>query len=57
MRAGVTWAGVCVLFLGLAVVGVGSYYTDVTTEWAGGIVTMLGLFAGLVGAYMKKPIR
>jgi len=57
MRAGVTWAGVCVLFLGLIVVGIGSYYTDVTTEWAGGIVTTLGLFTGLVGAYMKRPTR
>ena len=45
------------MFLGLVVVGVGSYYTDGTIEWAGGIVTMLGLFAGLVGAYMKKPMR
>jgi uncharacterized membrane protein len=57
VRAGVTWTGVFVIFLGLVVVGFGTYYTNVTTEWAGGIVTMLGLFAGLVGAYMKRPIR
>jgi len=57
MRAGVTWAGVLVLFLGLAVVGVGSYYTDVNTEWAGGLVTVLGLLTGLIGAYMNNPMR
>jgi hypothetical protein len=57
MRAGITWAGVFVIFLGFIVVGAGSYYTDVNTEWAGGIVTMVGLFTGLIGAYMKKPAR
>jgi hypothetical protein len=56
MRAGITWTGIAVLVLGLIVVGVGSYYTNVTYEWAGGIITVLGLITGVIGAYMKKPM-
>ncbi len=56
MRTGITLAGVIVLILGLIVAGLGFYYTNVASEWAGALVTAIGLIAGIAGAAMSKPV-
>jgi hypothetical protein len=57
LRAGITWTGVLVLILGLVVFGVGYGYTGVDTEWAGGILSVLGLIVGVAGAAMKPKVK
>jgi hypothetical protein len=56
MRTGITWTGVLVLIFGLILAGAGTYYTNLNAEWAGGVISVLGLITGVVGAYMKKPL-
>ncbi len=55
MRTGITVAGILVLIFGLAVAGVGAYYADITSQWVGAAVAVVGLIAGIAGAAMSGP--
>lgn len=57
MRAGITWSGVIVLVIGLIVFGIGRGYTNVDTEWFGGVLSVLGVIVGIVGAAMSPKIK
>lgn len=43
-------AGGTVAFIGLGVLMIGAYYGDLASQWAGGVVSLVGLLTGLIGA-------
>lgn len=49
-----TVTGIVVLILGLIVVGAGAAYSNLASEWAGGVISLIGLVTGVVGAGLKK---
>jgi hypothetical protein len=54
MRVGITITGVVVLVLGLILLGAGRAYSNLTSEWLGGVISLIGFVTGVVGAGLKK---